>query len=128
LASGPQGPNGDTGAAGPQGSRGDTGATGRQGPKGDTGAIGGLYWLTSVFTAPASTDHTVRMRCDTGDQVYSGGAWIESPGSGVALTQSAPSGDLKIWYVEVSNQNPITDYTFHAYALCGPAGLSMYSR
>jgi len=37
---GPQGPQGDTGATGPQGPQGDTGATGPQGPQGDTGATG----------------------------------------------------------------------------------------
>jgi hypothetical protein len=37
---GPQGPQGDTGAAGPQGPQGDTGAAGPQGPKGDTGPAG----------------------------------------------------------------------------------------
>lgn len=42
-AQGPQGPKGDTGATGPagaQGPKGDTGATGPQGLKGDTGATG----------------------------------------------------------------------------------------
>lgn len=39
-ATGPQGPQGDTGARGPQGAQGDTGPRGPQGVQGDTGAQG----------------------------------------------------------------------------------------
>ena len=39
-ATGPQGPQGETGATGPQGPQGDPGATGPQGPQGETGATG----------------------------------------------------------------------------------------
>ncbi|MDE7427543.1 MAG: hypothetical protein K2M79_07070 [Muribaculaceae bacterium] len=40
---GPQGPQGETGATGPQGPQGETGATGAQGPQGETGATGNFY-------------------------------------------------------------------------------------
>jgi hypothetical protein len=145
-ATGPAGPKGDTGdtgavgpagPVGPAGSKGDTGATGPAGPKGDTGATGpagpqglpgitGLYWHTSQFTLVAGpggyTEHSTV--CQGNEQVYGGGAWIENPDGNQAVTESAPSGNLQAWYVEVTNNSPFVTFTAHAYVLCGPAGLT----
>ena len=132
---GAPGPKGDTGTAGlpgPKGDIGPAGPIGPQGPKGDTGpqgppgSITGLNWVTyqfSVSTGPGSnTDH---ITCGGNQQVYGGGAWVESPDGGQSVTESAPSGDLKGWYVQVTNTNPFASFTAHAYALCGPAGLTI---
>jgi trimeric autotransporter adhesin len=128
---GDQGPQGDTGAAGAQGPKGDTGATGAQGPqgpKGDTGpqgpsGVAGMHWITGARTAPASENDTIWAVCGGSEKVYGGGAWIESPTASTVITESAPSGDLTKWYVEVVNNDNV-DHTVHVYALCGPAGLT----
>lgn len=118
---GAQGPKGDTGPAGPMGAKGDTGPAGPQGPPGITG----LYWHTAQFTVPGNGHNTEHITCAGNDQAYGGGAWIENPDGFQAVTESAPSGDLRGWYVEVDNSTPFTTFTAHAYALCGPAGLTI---
>ncbi|HZY75367.1 MAG TPA: hypothetical protein VFE40_03545 [Jatrophihabitantaceae bacterium] len=132
-ATGPQGPKGDTGATGPQGPKGDTGATGPQGPKGDTGATGpagpagpagpvgpagtsGLYWLQEQVTA-SSVSSTHKLSCNGDDHVYGGGVYGTD---GDTITQSAPSGDLRGWYVTINNPDFFsTSWTYNVYALCG---------
>jgi Collagen triple helix repeat (20 copies) len=131
---GPQGPKGDTGPvgpAGPPGPQGDTGPAGPAGPQGPAGTgLGSMYWHASTATLSAATLTTAKSLsentgCAGSDQVYGGGAWIETPRGGEqAITESAPSGDLRSWYVEVTNGDPNNSYTVHFYALCGPAGLS----
>jgi len=118
---GPAGPAGPTGPAGPAGSKGDTGPAGPAGPQGPSGTAG-LSWHNTQFTLPGGpgqheTDH---ITCGAGEQVYGGGAWIENPDGEEAVTESAPSGDLRSWYVEVTNNSPFVTFTTHVYALCGP--------
>jgi hypothetical protein len=131
---GPAGPKGDTGPAGPvgpQGPKGDSGAEGPQGPAGPSG-LAGLYWVTSSDTVPAGETDTVTANCRSGDQVYGGGDWFEYTGLGstddinILVQESAPSGDLTKWYVHGEN-NGVMSHALHAYALCGPAGLSYQS-
>ena len=59
---GPQGPQGPTGAAGPQGPQGPTGAAGPQGPKGDMDLsqinVGGRNLLTNTDKDVSVTSHT----------------------------------------------------------------------
>lgn len=122
---GPQGPKGDTGApgaTGPAGPQGDTGPAGPQGPSGTTG----MYWHTAQFTVPDGPGNfqTEHVYCLPGDQAYGGGAWIENPDGDQAVTESAPSGDLGSWYVEVTNNSPFVTFTAHAYVLCGPGNLT----
>jgi hypothetical protein len=143
---GPAGPKGDTGAAGPAGPagpKGDTGPAGSQGPKGDTGPAGpqgpagpsglaGLYWVTESGTVSINSSRTILAACRSGDEVYGGGAWFDATSSAggddfsVVLNESAPSGDLTRWYAHGSNSG-FQSHTLHAYALCGPAGLSYQS-
>jgi hypothetical protein len=129
---GPQGAQGDIGNTGPSG---PTGPTGPQGPKGDTGPAGprgvpgtaGMYWHTAQFTVPTgpgTSRITQHVYCLTGDQAYGGGAWVENPDGDQSVTESAPSGDLGSWYVQVTNTNPFDTFTAHAYVLCGPGNLT----
>ena len=119
---GPAGPKGDTGATGatgatgPQGLKGDTGATGPQGPAG----VSGLYWQTDTATVPPGNINTERVGCKAGDEVYSGGVWIENPNNQEAISEDAPSGDLSSWYIQVENSDLLHSYALHFYALCGP--------
>jgi hypothetical protein len=136
---GPQGiagPKGDTGATGAQGLKGDTGPQGPQGdagpagptgPQGPAGSIAGLSWHTDQFTLQAGpgATHSAHLICAAGQQVYGGGAWIENPDGDQAVTESAPSGDLRSWYVEVTSNSPFVTFTTHIYALCGPSGLTL---
>jgi hypothetical protein len=124
---GPKGDTGATGPQGPQGQQGDAGPAGPVGPQGPAGNIAGLSWHTGQFTlvdgpGGTTTDH---LTCATGQQVYGGGAWIENPDGDQAVTESAPSGDLRSWYVEVTNNSPFVTFTTHLYALCGPSGLTI---
>ncbi len=124
---GPAGAKGDVGPVGPAGANGDTGPVGPQGPQGPKGDSGlaGLYWLSTTNTVSAFNEEETKIGCNVGDQVYGGGAWIESNLSNIS--ESAPSGDLTGWYVRVNDAEAFTD-TYHAYALCGPAGLTMSPR
>jgi hypothetical protein len=124
---GDQGPKGDTGATGPQGPQGDAGPAGPAGPQGPAGDISGLSWHTAQFTVPSGPggDNTAHLICATGQQVYGGGAWVENPDGDQSVTESAPSGDLRSWYVEVTNNSPFVTFTAHVYALCGPSGLTL---
>jgi hypothetical protein len=136
-AAGPQGPKGDTGAAGPQGPKGDTGATGPQGPQGDTGAAGpqgpqgpqgpsgvsGMYWVSTTTSRTAGGNKSTKLSCYGSDQVYSGGFWIGS-NTDTYVNESAPSGDLHGWYVEISSADTLDPWNYSVYALCGPSGLS----
>jgi hypothetical protein len=120
-ATGPQGPKGDTGATGPQGPKGDTGPQGDTGAQGPAGALT-LYWLGTQTTA-SSPNSTTKLSCDAGDRVYGGGVWGTS---GVTVSESAPSGDLTGWYVNVTNPNFLsTSWTYNVYALCGPPHTSL---
>jgi hypothetical protein len=133
---GAQGPKGDTGTPGPQGPQGAQGVpgnTGQPGPLGLTGPSGvaGLYWITASATVgPFNTD-TLSLRChagangNPGDNVYGGGASIEGPAGAQSITESGPSGDLTASHVTVSNDDLISNYTFHIYAICGPSGLTI---
>jgi hypothetical protein len=134
------GPKGDTGPTGPAGAKGDTGPTGPagpQGPKGDTGpegpqgpaGIADLSWYTDQFTVGGGpgSNNGVHIICGHYQQVYGGGAWVENPDGDQAVTESAPSGDLKSWYVEVTNNSPYVSFTVHAYALCGDPDLTLTS-
>lgn len=129
---GPQGSagvKGDTGATGPQGPQGDAGPAGPQGPQGPAGGISGLSWHTAQFTVPSGPggNNTAHLICATGQQAYGGGAWVENPDGDQSVTESAPSGDLRSWYVEVTNNSPFVTFTAHVYALCGPSGLTLTS-
>jgi collagen triple helix repeat protein len=126
-ATGPQGPKGDTGPAGPIGPQGPKGDTGPAGPQGPPGGITGLSWHTYQFTVPSGPDanYTTHLPCSDGQQTYGGGAWVENPDGDQAVTESAPSGDLTSWYVEITNNSPFVTFTGHAYVLCGPPGLTI---
>ena len=99
-ATGPQGLKGATGATGPQGLKGDTGATGPQGPAG----VSGLNWQSHATAVAPGSILSGRGLCSPGDEVYSGGVWIENPSGSEAITQDAPRGDLTGWYGEVTNR------------------------
>lgn len=124
---GAQGPKGDAGQAGPQGPQGDAGPGGPAGPQGPPGGITGLSWHTAQFTVPTGPGghNTEHITCAGTDQVYGGGAWVENPDGDQSVTESAPSGDLRGWYVEVTNNSPFFTFTAHAYVLCGPSGLTL---
>jgi hypothetical protein len=112
---------------GPQGPKGDKGDTGPQGPQGPPG-LSGLVWVERTATVGAANGAELRVTCQGGEgdvdtNIYGGGAWIENGTSTTVITERAPSGDLTSWYVHVQNGDPFNNYTFHAYALCGPAGL-----
>jgi hypothetical protein len=121
------GPKTDTGwgnptsLVGPKGDKGDKGDTGPQGPPGVTG----LKWVTVTHTVAPHSNGTDRLTCGSDEQVYGGGAWIENGSSATVITESAPSGDLTGWYVHVENGDLFSSYTYHAYALCGPSGLTL---
>jgi Collagen triple helix repeat (20 copies) len=127
---GQQGPKGDPGATGPQGPKGDIGPAGPQGPqgpKGDPGTgLGGLYWHTAQTTLDAGpVNVSYKTVCSGSDQAYGGGAWIENPSSGQAITESAPAGSLNGWFAEAHNSDPFNTYTLDVYVLCGPSGLTL---
>ena len=79
-----------------------------------------LYWQSGTDTVSPSQRATDRLGCNSGDEVYGGGVWIENPSGQQEVTEDAPSGDLTAWFVEVTNNDVINTYTFHFYALCGP--------
>ena len=83
---GPQGPQGDTGATGALGPQGDTGATGEPGLKGDTGAQGA--------TGPTGTPG---LKGDTGAQGATGPTGTQGPkgdsGATGATGAQGPKGD-----------------------------------
>jgi hypothetical protein len=112
-----------TSLVGPKGDKGDVGAPGPQGARGASGAgLESMYWRTAQGTVgdgPGSYSATAA--CAVGSQVYGGGAWIENPTGLQQITESAPSGDLTKWYVEITNDDPANSYTVDVYALCGPA-------
>ena len=82
-ATGPAGPKGDTGATGPAGPKGDTGETGAQGPKGDKGDTGA--------TGPKG---------DTGETGPQGPQGIQGPkGDTGATGPQGPKGDAGADYV-----------------------------
>jgi len=122
---GPAGPVGATGPAGPSGPQGPQGDTGPAGPQGPPGSIAGLRWVTYEFTVPSNGSNTGHIICGGDEQAYGGGAWVENPDGNQAVTESAPSGDLKGWYVEITNNSVFTSFTAHDYALCGPPGLTI---
>jgi hypothetical protein len=90
--------------------------------------VTGLYWLTTTDALSASSSATVKVICNVGDAVYGGGAWVEGADGLQAVSESAPSGDLRGWYAEADNQDPAKSYTLHAYALCGPSGVTISNR
>jgi hypothetical protein len=64
--------------------------------------------VTATATVSPADSSYHHITCDTGgySQVYGGGAWIENPTSTTVITESAPSGDLNSWYVQVENGDP----------------------
>jgi hypothetical protein len=124
---GPAGPKGDAGDVGPAGPKGDAGDVGPAGPKGDTGPPGlnGMLWTSQSGRVEALAGGDLEVHCPSNyPKVYGGGAWIEHGTTTTVVTESAPAGDLTGWYIAIQNADPFNAYTWHAYALCGPDGLT----
>lgn len=101
---GTPGPQGEPGQQGPQG---PAGPQGPQGPAGTGGATGRLnmYRVTSPIVSLGIADtQTATATCDSGDQVISGGHFIQ--GSTAQVLQSRPAVTTEAWQVEGSTANP----------------------
>lgn len=104
---GPQGPAGADGAQGPQGEPGPQGPQGEQGPQGPAGSAGRLtmYRVTSpIVSVGISETQTATATCNPGDQVISGGFFMQ--GSTLQVLQSKPAVTTEAWQVEGSTANP----------------------
>jgi hypothetical protein len=82
-AAGPPGPRGEPGAAGPagpQGPKGNPGAAGPQGPKGDTGALSGYEVIFKDITIPENgISYVDILYCPSGKRPVGGGAEHQWP-------------------------------------------------
>lgn len=123
---GPQGPQGATGATGPQGPKGDTGAAGPQGPAGPQGKPGATNVTVQSSTVQVAfneaVDHSVS--CPAGSVATGGGAHIGTGGEGgVFISRSQPAqtatGTPNGWDAIAENANnsqPTQEFT--VYAIC----------
>ena len=95
--------------------------TGPQGPQGPAGEVSGLYWRGANGTLPPKNGHLRgELTCESGDEVYAGGAVVENSNGQQPITEDGPSGDMTGWDAEAWNFDPNNSYTFDLYALCGP--------
>ncbi len=127
-ATGPQGPQGETGPQGPQGEVGPQGPQGEPGTGGTSGRLT-TYRVTSSFAnIELGASAVVTARCVRGDQILSGGYFLE--GSTAQIVQTRPDfldwdGESHVegWTVEGSTANPPAGILpgigmIAAYALC----------
>jgi hypothetical protein len=111
---------GDVGPAGPQGPKGDKGD---RGSKGDTGAPGapgapGLSGYTVVEKLQSTTASSmgILVNCPSGKRPLGGGGLTPTPGAGVTVRNSFPSGSG--WLVVVDAKSPGSGWTYKAQAVC----------
>ena len=85
---------------------------------------GALTFKTAAATAPAaSAANTATARCDSGQQVVSGGVKLDPPGIGV-VNDSSPDLNNTAWTARIgnaSNGSSARPLNFTVYAICTTA-------
>ena len=105
----PSGPKGDKGDKGDKGLKGDKGDKGDPGMSGYTIVQGAQSSTTSGFQAATAT-------CPAGKRPVGGGGFTQTPGAGVTVRNSFPTGQQ--WLVVVDAKTPGTGWRYQAYAVC----------
>lgn len=102
--------------SGPEGEKGEKGDKGSKGDKGDPGGLSGYSVVEGAFVSTTTSSQTASATCPAGKRPTGGGGLTQTPGAGVSVRNSFPTG--RTWLVVVDAKTPGSGWNYHAFAIC----------